>query len=46
MSPVDYIRAAFRHRNELVPQLTTGFVLVIIFTYHALTNPALDWLFR
>ncbi|MFM0007363.1 hypothetical protein PQR57_41225 [Paraburkholderia dipogonis] len=46
MSPVDYIRAAFRHRSELVPQLTTVFALGAIFTYHALTSPALDWLFR
>ncbi|WP_165489505.1 hypothetical protein [Paraburkholderia hospita] len=46
MSPVDYIRAAYDHRSDLVPQLTTGFALVAIFTYHALTSSALDWLFR
>ncbi|CAD6559240.1 hypothetical protein ACFQ3P_33130 [Paraburkholderia sabiae] len=46
MSPIDYIRAAFRHRTELMPEIATVFALGIIFTYHALTSPALDWLFR
>lgn len=46
MSAVDYIRTAFRHRTELVPELTTILALGVIFTCHPLNSPALDWLFR
>jgi hypothetical protein len=44
MSPIDYVRAAYRYRRELVPQLLTVVVIGIILTYHALTSPLLDWL--
>jgi hypothetical protein len=44
MSPVEYVRAAYRHREKLVPQLLTVLALGVIFTYHALTSPALEWL--
>lgn len=44
MSPVEYIRAAYRHREKLVPQLLTVLALAVIFTYHALTSPGLEWL--
>ncbi|MCC8397274.1 hypothetical protein LJ656_32385 [Paraburkholderia sp. MMS20-SJTR3] len=46
MSPVDYIRAAYRHREKLVPQLLTLLAIGIILTYHALTSPMLNWLFQ
>ena len=46
MSPIEYVRAAYRHRNELVPQLLTVLVLGVILSYHALTSPMLNWLFR
>jgi hypothetical protein len=46
MSPIEYIRAAYCHRNELVPQLLTVLALGVIFTYHALTSPALTWIIR
>ncbi|WP_161553662.1 hypothetical protein [Paraburkholderia caledonica] len=42
MSPVEYVRAAYRHREKLVPQLLTVLALGVIFTYHALTSPALE----
>lgn len=44
MSPIEYIRAAYRHRAKLIPQLVTAFALAVILTYHALTNPSLNWL--
>jgi hypothetical protein len=44
MSPVDYIRAAYRLRAQLVPQIATFLALAVILTYHALTNPSLSWL--
>lgn len=46
MSPVEYIRTAYRHREKLMPQLMTLLALGIIVTYHALTSPALKWLFQ
>jgi hypothetical protein len=45
MSPVEYIRAAYRHRERLMPQLVTLLALGILLTYHALTSPLLNWLF-
>jgi hypothetical protein len=45
MSPVDYIRAAYRHREKLKPQLLTLLAISVIITYHALTSPLLKWLF-
>lgn len=45
MSPVDYIRAAYRHREKLMPQLLTLLAISVIITYHALTSPLLKWLF-
>jgi hypothetical protein len=44
MSPVEYIRAAYHHREKLMPQLLTALALAVIFTYHALTSPVLTWL--
>ncbi|MDR5776896.1 MULTISPECIES: hypothetical protein [unclassified Caballeronia] len=44
MSPIEYIRTAYRLRTKLVPQLATVFALAIILTYHALTNQQLGWL--
>ncbi|WP_345817759.1 hypothetical protein AAGS40_29530 (plasmid) [Paraburkholderia sp. PREW-6R] len=46
MSPVDYIRAAYRHREKVWPQLLALLALAIIFTYHSLASPALAWLLR
>jgi hypothetical protein len=44
MSPVDYIRAAYRLRAKLAPQIATVSALAVILTYHALTSPSLNWL--
>jgi hypothetical protein len=44
MSPVDYIRAAYRLRAKLAPQIATAFALAVVLTYHALTSPSLNWL--
>jgi hypothetical protein len=44
MSPVEYIRAAYRVRSQLAPQIATAFALAVILTYHALTCPSLNWL--
>ena len=44
MSPIEYIRAAYRHRHDLVPQLLTVLAMGVILTYHALTSPMLNWL--
>jgi hypothetical protein len=44
MSPIEYVRAAYRHRQDLVPQLITLLAMGAILTYHALTSPLLDWL--
>ena len=46
MSPFEYLRAAYRHRHELAPQLLTLLALGVILTYHAMTSPILDWIFR
>ncbi|WP_157763702.1 hypothetical protein [Paraburkholderia aromaticivorans] len=39
MSPIEYIRAAYRHRHDLVPQLLAVLAMGAILTYHALTSP-------
>ena len=44
MSPIEYIRAAYRLRGELAPQLFTVLALAAILTYHAMTSPMLNWL--
>lgn len=44
MSPLEYIRAAYRHREKLMPQLLTLLAISVIITYHALTSPLLMWL--
>ncbi|MFM0418729.1 hypothetical protein [Paraburkholderia aromaticivorans] len=46
MSPIEYIRAAYRHRHDLAPQLLTVLALGVILTYHAMTSPLLNWLVR
>lgn len=46
MSPVEYIRAAYRLRAKLVPQIATCFALAIVLTYHALTSQSLNWLLQ
>ncbi|MFM0123347.1 MULTISPECIES: hypothetical protein [Paraburkholderia] len=46
MSPIEYIRAAYRHREKLMPQLLTLLALGVILTYHALTSPMLRWLLQ
>ncbi|SAK57592.1 hypothetical protein AWB76_02477 [Caballeronia temeraria] len=44
MSPVEYIRAAYRLRAQLAPQIFTVLALGVILTYHAMTSPMLSWL--
>jgi hypothetical protein len=44
MSPVEYIRSAYRLRAKLMPQIAAAAALAVILTYHALTNPSLNWL--
>lgn len=44
MSPVEYIRAAYCHREKLMPQLLTLLALGVILTYQALISPVLEWL--
>jgi hypothetical protein len=44
MSPIDYIRAAYRLRSQLAPQIVTVMALGAILTYHAMTSPMLNWL--
>jgi hypothetical protein len=46
MSPVEYIRAAYRLRAKLVPQIATSFALAIVLTYHVLTSQSLNWLLQ
>ncbi|SAK98661.1 hypothetical protein AWB82_07229 [Caballeronia glebae] len=46
MTPVEYIRAAYRLRAKLVPQIATALALAVILTYHALTSQSLNWLLR
>jgi hypothetical protein len=44
MSPFEHLRAAYRHRQELAPQLLTLLALGVILTYHAMTSPIPDWI--
>jgi hypothetical protein len=44
MSPIGYIRAAYRLRAQLAPQIFTVLALGAILTYHAMTDPMLEWL--
>lgn len=44
MSPVEYIRVAYRLRAQLALQIFTVFALGMILTYHAMTSPMLSWL--
>jgi hypothetical protein len=46
MSPVEYIRAAYRRREKLMPHLLTLLAISVILTYHALTSPMLNWIFQ
>ena len=46
MSPIEYIRAAYRHRAQLKLELASIAVLGLILSYHAMTSPLLDWLAR
>jgi hypothetical protein len=44
MSPIQYIRTAYRLRAQLAPQLLTVLALAANLSYHAMTSPMLDWL--
>jgi hypothetical protein len=44
MSPIEYVRAAYRLRAQLAPQILTVLALGVILTYHAMTSPMLNWL--
>ncbi|TCK32510.1 hypothetical protein B0G84_8316 [Paraburkholderia sp. BL8N3] len=44
MSLMEYIRAAYRLRATLAPEIFTVLALGAILTYHAMTSPMLDWL--
>jgi hypothetical protein len=44
MSHIEYIRAAYRLRAQLAPQIFTALALGAILTYHAMKDPMLDWL--
>ena len=44
MSPIDYLRAAYRLRAKLAPQIAVVLALAAILTYHAMTSRSLDWL--
>ncbi|MFM0051604.1 MULTISPECIES: hypothetical protein [Caballeronia] len=44
MSPIEYLRAAYRLRSKLAPQIAVVVALAAILTYHAMTSRSLDWL--
>jgi hypothetical protein len=44
MSPIEYIRAAYRLRHELVLEIFTLIALGFILSYHAMTSPIFSWL--
>jgi hypothetical protein len=46
MSPIDYIRATYRLRKDLVPELVTLTTLGLILSYHAMRCSVIDWLFH
>jgi len=46
MSPIEFIRAAYRLRKELPLEIFTLIALGLILSYHAMTSPMLDWMFR
>ncbi len=44
MSPIEYIRAAYRLRNNLWFEIFTLIALGLILSYHAMTSPIFSWL--
>jgi len=46
MTPIEYVRAAYRYRALLKFELTAAVLLGLIMTYHAMTSPLLNWLAR
>lgn len=46
MSPIEYIRAAYRLRKKLPLQIFTLIALGLILSYHAMTSPILGWILR
>jgi hypothetical protein len=43
MSRFDYIRAAYRLRHKLAPQLAFALAVVAILVYDAFTSPLFYW---
>jgi hypothetical protein len=39
MTPIEYIRAAYRLRNKLLLEIFTLIALGLILSYHAMTSP-------
>jgi hypothetical protein len=46
MSPIEYIRAAYRLRKELSLEIFTLIALGLILSYHAMTSPILGWILQ
>jgi hypothetical protein len=46
MSPIEYIRAAYRLRKELTLEIFTLIALGLILSYHAMTSPIFGWILR
>ena len=44
MSPIEYIRTAYRYRRDLAPQIAILAAVGVILSYHILTNPMFNWL--
>ncbi len=44
MSPIEYIRAAYRLRNNLWLEIFTLIALGLILSYHAMTSLIFGWL--
>jgi hypothetical protein len=46
MSPIEFLRAAYRLRATHAPLLAVTFVLGAILTYHALVDTSFEWLLQ
>jgi hypothetical protein len=46
MSPIELLRAVYRFRRDLKPQLAALSVIIVVLSYHAMTDPLFDWLSR
>jgi len=46
VSPIQLIRAVYRFRSDLIPQLAVLAAVAVILSYHVMTDPMFDWLSR